>query len=86
MRGTVLTGLLITRRPLVQVQPPLYMTMNGQMNKYKESLKNTPKPVMPSEILNINIDLKELIAYAKAKNISPADLSEQEKQFFIKKN
>jgi hypothetical protein len=56
------------------------------MNKYKESLKNTPKPVMPSEILNINIDLKELIAYAKAKNISPADLSEQEKQFFIKKN
>lgn len=62
------------------------MTMNGQMNKYKESLKNTPKPVMPSEILNINIDLKELIAYAKAKNISPADLSEQEKQFFIKKN
>ena len=31
------------------------MTMNGQMNKYKESLKNTPKPVMPSEILNINI-------------------------------
>ena len=62
------------------------MTMNGQMNKYKESLKNTPKPVMPSEILNINIDLKELIAYAKSKNISPADLSEQEKQFFIKKN
>ena len=46
--------------------------MNGQMNKYKESLKNTPKPVMPSEILNINIDLKELIVYAKSKNISPA--------------
>ena len=57
--------------------------MNGLMNKYKESLKNTSKPVMPSELLKTRIDLKGLMSYAKSKNISPVDLSEQEKKNFI---
>ena len=57
--------------------------MNGLMNKYKESLKNTSKPVMPSQLLNTRIDLKGLLSYAKAKNISPINLSEQEKKKFI---
>lgn len=57
--------------------------MNGQMSRYKESLKNTPKPVMPSQFAGTRIDLKGLLAYAKSKSISPADLSEQEKERFV---
>lgn len=57
--------------------------MNGQMSRYKESLKNTPKPVMPSQFAGTRIDLKGLLAYAKAKGVSPADLSEQEKERFV---
>ena len=58
--------------------------MNGLMNKYKESLKNTPKPVMPSEVPKIKIELKELLAYSKLKNVSPIDLTDDEKEKFIK--
>ena len=54
------------------------MTMNGLMQRYKESLKNNPKPIMPSQIQNRKIDLKGLMSYAKSKNVSPALLSEQE--------
>lgn len=43
--------------------------MNGLMNKYKESLKNTPKPVLMSSLPKIKIDLSGLIKYAKSKNI-----------------
>ena len=57
--------------------------MNGQMNKYKESLKKTPKPILPSKLINTRIDLKGLLAYAKNKHISPADLTEEEKKQFI---
>ena len=60
--------------------------MNGLMNRYRESLKKTPKPVMPSQILMTHLDLKGLMAYAKSKNVSPADLPEQEKNRFIMKN
>jgi len=60
------------------------MTMNGLMNKYKESLKNIPKPVMPSEVPKIKIELKELLAYSKLKNVSPIDLTDDEKEKFIK--
>ena len=59
------------------------MIMNGLMSRYKESLKNTPKPIMPSQISNIKIDLKGLLAYAKSKNISPAQLSDAERNQFI---
>ena len=58
--------------------------MNGLMNRYKESLKNTPKPVMPSQISIKKIDLSGLLKYAKSKNVSPAKLSESEKAKFIR--
>lgn len=58
--------------------------MNGLMQRYKESLKNTPKPIMPSQIINKKIDLKGLMSYAKSRNVSPASLSEQEKKSFVK--
>ncbi len=57
--------------------------MNGLMSKYKKSLLNTPKPVVPSELAKIKIDLKGLLAYAKEKKISPAELSDKEKARFI---
>ena len=57
--------------------------MTGLMKKYKESLKNTPKPVMPSELPSIKLNLSALIKYAKEKGISPALLTEQEKKMFI---
>ena len=57
--------------------------MNGQMKRYKQSLRNTPKPVMPSQLSKTHIDLKGLMAYAKAKKKSPVDLTDQEKKMFI---
>ena len=57
--------------------------MNGLMSRYKDSLKNTPKPIMPSQLTNAKIDLKGLLAYAKSKNISPTQLTEAEKKRFI---
>ena len=57
--------------------------MNGLMNRYRESLKKTPKPVMPSQISITHLDLKGLMAYAKSKNVSPADLTEKEKKRFV---
>ena len=57
--------------------------MNGLMNRYKNSLKNTPKPILPSKLPKTRLDLKGLMAYAKNQNVSPADLTEQEKKQFI---
>ena len=57
--------------------------MNGLMNRYKESLKNTLVPIMPSQISGKKIDLSGLLKYAKEKDISPAKLSEKEKSNFI---
>ncbi|MCR4952696.1 MAG: hypothetical protein K6A43_01360 [Treponema sp.] len=57
--------------------------MNGLMNRYKKSLENTPKPIMPSQIKGTKLDLKGLMEYAKSKNISPAKLSDAEKKQFL---
>ena len=57
--------------------------MNGLMSRYKESLANTSKPIMPSQLANARLDLKGLLAYAKAKKVSPANLTEAEKKKFI---
>ena len=57
--------------------------MNGQMNRYKNSLKNTPKPVMPSQLKKVKIDLKGLMEYAREKNVSPAELTEKDKSKYI---
>ena len=57
--------------------------MNGQMTRYKESLIATPYKDY-SKLLKVNIDYKGLIAYAKTKKISPAELSDDEQNMFIK--
>ena len=58
--------------------------MNGQMKKYKESLLQTPMPVMPSQIADTKLDLKGLLSYAKSKQISPALLSDKEKALYLR--
>ena len=57
--------------------------MNGLMSRYKESLKNTQAPVLPSQLANTKLDLKALMDYARAKNTSPAQLSEGEMKKYI---
>lgn len=57
--------------------------MLGQMKKYRESLKNTPEPVLLSQIKQ-QIDLRGLMSYAKEKGVAVAQLSEQEKNSFIR--
>ncbi len=57
--------------------------MNGLMSRYRESLKNTQPPVLPSQLASVKLDLKGLMKYAKDKKISPAQLTEAEKLRFM---
>ena len=57
--------------------------MNGQMKKYKESLKETSGPVMLSQIKK-TMDLRGLIKYAKDKGVKVQQLTEKEKMSFVK--
>ena len=54
------------------------------LKKYKESLLQTPMPVMPSQIADTKLDLKGLLSYAKSKQISPALLSDKEKALYLR--
>ena len=57
--------------------------MNGLMSRYRESLKNTQPPVLPSQLASVRLDLKGLMEYAKGKKISPSQLTEAEKSRFV---
>ena len=56
--------------------------MNGQMKRYKESLEDTPNPILLSQISK-KIDLRGIMNYAKKKGIKVSQLSESEKLKFI---
>ena len=58
------------------------MIMTGQMKKYRESLKNTPEPILLSQIQQ-KMDLRGLMAYAKERGMKVAELSEQERMSFV---
>lgn len=58
--------------------------MYGQMKRYKESLKNTSVPVMPSQIPQMNLDLRGLMTYAKNTGKKVANLTDDEKKMFLK--
>ena len=60
------------------------MIMTGQMKKYRESLKNTPEPILLSQIQQ-KMDLRGLMAYAKERGMKVAELSEQERMSFVKR-
>ena len=57
--------------------------MNGLMQKYKESLKNTPEPIRLQDLPPMVIDYRGLLAYAKEKGVQPGMLSNEEKQAFV---
>ena len=56
--------------------------MSGQMKKYKESLEDTPNPILLSQ-MSKKIDLRGIMNYAKKKGIKVSQLSESEKLKFI---
>ena len=59
--------------------------MNGLMQRYKESLKNTPGPIRMEDMPPMVIDYRGLLAYAKEKGVQPGYLSEEEKMSFVLK-
>ena len=58
--------------------------MYNQMKRYKESLKNTPDPIMPSQLPQMNLDLRGLMNYAKSIGKKVVDLTDAEKSMFIR--
>ena len=58
--------------------------MNGQMKKYKESLAHMPEPILLSQCPKINLDLRGLMQYAKAKGMKVIELTDKEKAAFIR--
>ncbi len=59
------------------------MSMNGQMKKYGESLKNMSEPILLSQYPKIQLDLRGLMQYAKEKGVKVIELTEREKAAFI---
>ena len=60
--------------------------MNGQMmnyNRYLESLKNTPEPILLSQ-MPVKMNLRKVADYAKEKGVRISSLSKEElKQFLV---
>lgn len=57
--------------------------MIGQKMNYRASL-NASKPIMPSQIPKVKIDYQGLIKYADTVGKSVIDLSDEEKNKFIR--
>ena len=57
--------------------------MNGLMQKYKNSLNNTPGPILLKDMPRMVVDYRGLIKYANEKGVRPLDLTENEKRRFI---
>lgn len=55
---------------------------NDLKDKYKESLKYTPEPVLLSQLPE-KVDIQRIMDYAKSKNTKVSELSDEEKQRFI---
>lgn len=60
--------------------------MSGQMmnyNRYLESLKNTPEPILLSQ-MPVKMNLRKVADYAKEKGVGISTLSKEElKQFLV---
>ena len=57
--------------------------MTGQMKRYRESLKETPEPILLSQN-QTKMDLRGLMKYAKEKAKKVMELSEEERRSFIR--
>ena len=63
------------------------MFTNGQMinyEKYLDSLQSMPAPILGDQLPEIELDLPGLMAYAHSKGVKAGELSEEEKNRFIK--
>ena len=58
--------------------------MNGPMKKYKEIIKTIPDPIRLKDRPQINLDMRGLMNYAEQQGKKVIDLSEEEKNMFIK--
>ena len=60
--------------------------MNGQMmnyNRYLESLKNTPEPILLSQ-MPVKMNIRKVADYVKDKGVRISSLSKEElKQFLV---
>jgi len=59
--------------------------MSGQMMNYKNLLNTSVRPIMPSELPDVMIDYNGLRQYAREKGVPVVELTEKEKDFFVKK-
>ena len=57
--------------------------MTGQMKRYRESLKETPEPILLSQI-QTKMDLRGLMKKKKEKGKKVMELSEEERRSFIR--
>lgn len=57
--------------------------MNGQMKKYKESLKSMPQPILLSQMTK-TMDLRGLLKYAQDKGVKVCELTEKERMSFVR--
>ncbi len=57
--------------------------MSGLMSRYRESLAQTPGPIMQDDLPRVIVDLRGISAYARERGVQPAQLSEEEKALFI---
>ncbi len=57
--------------------------MNGQMKKYKESLKSMPHPILLSQMTK-TMDLRGLLKYAQDKGVKVSELTEKERMSFVR--
>lgn len=60
--------------------------MSGQTMNYKISLRNSLKPIMPSELPDVRIDYKGLLEFAKQRGVRVIELTEEEKNRFVTPN
>ena len=53
-------------------------------SKYMSELINTPAPILADQLPDTSIDFADLIAYAHSKGVKVGDLTDEEKNQFIK--
>jgi len=53
-------------------------------SKYMSELINTPAPILADQLPDTSIDFAGLIAYAHSKGVKAGDLTDEEKNRFIK--
>lgn len=56
--------------------------MNGQMERYRASLRETPGPISLGDCPKVKMDLRGLMSYAREKGVHTAELSDAEKLRF----